>query len=236
MPVGAVVVNVPPHVLLVPLATVKPVGSVSLKATPVSAVVFALGLARVNVRLVVPFTATLLGLNCLAMVGGATTKMLAVLLATPVPPSVDVGAPAVLVEVPAVTPVTVTDTRHVPLLAAMVAPESEIVPGLVVVRVPPQIELVPLATVRLLGSESVNPTPLKLCVVFGFVRVKLTLVVPFKGTLDAPNALAMVGGATTVSAAVLLVVPVPPSTDVIAPVTLFFTPAVVPCTVTDIVH
>src|SRR5215469_3869055 len=41
----------------------------------------------------------------------------------------------------------------------------------------------------------------------------------------------MVGGATTVIVAVLLVAPVPPLADVTAPVVLFSTPAVVPVTV-----
>jgi hypothetical protein len=52
--------------------------------------------------------------------------------------------------------------------------------------------------------------------------------------LAAPNALAMVGGPTTVMLA-LEVLPVPPSVDVTCTL-LFFTPAVVPCTFTETVH
>ena len=56
--------------------------------------------------------------------------------------------------------------------------------------------------------------------------------------LDAPNALPMVGGdtAVTVTVAVLLTVPVPPSVELTAPVVLFFVPVVVPVTLTDSVH
>src|SRR5262249_51552290 len=49
---------------------------------------------------------------------------------------------------------------------------------------------------------------------------------------DAPKALVIVGGTTTVIVAVLLVAPVPPLADVTAPVVLFLTPAVVPVTFT----
>jgi hypothetical protein len=45
--------------------------------------------------------------------------------------------------------------------------------------------------------------------------------------------LAIEGGATTFRVAVLLVVPVPPSVDVTAPVVLFLVPAVVPVTFTE---
>src|ERR1041384_4314972 len=48
IPVGAVVVNVPPQTVEVAFATVNPVGRVSVNATPVSAVVFAAGLVIVN--------------------------------------------------------------------------------------------------------------------------------------------------------------------------------------------
>src|SRR5712692_9270690 len=55
--------------------------------------------------------------------------------------------------------------------------------------------------------------------------------------LAAPNALLMnIGGATTVSVAVLEVVPVPPSVEVTALVVLLLLPAVVPVTFTEKVH
>src|SRR5215471_409202 len=70
----------------------------------------------------------------------------------------------------------------------------------------------------------------------GLVMVKVTVVVPFSGMLAAPNALAIVGGATTFKSAVLLVCPVPPSVEVIAPVVLFASPSTVPCTSTLKLH
>jgi len=54
--------------------------------------------------------------------------------------------------------------------------------------------------------------------------------------LLAPNALLIEGGATTKSVAVLLVVPVPPSVELMAPVVLLLVPAVVPVTLTVIEH
>jgi len=72
IPVGAVVVRVPPQTVAVALATVSPVGSVSVKATPVSAVEV-LELLIVKVSDVVAFRAMLDGLNTLAMDGGPST-------------------------------------------------------------------------------------------------------------------------------------------------------------------
>jgi hypothetical protein len=96
MPVGAVVVNVPPHTVDVLFATVSPVGSVSVNATPVSDEVLGAGFVMVNCNDVVVFSAMLVGLNALAMDGGAITVRFAVAV-LPVPPSVEVTAPVVLV-------------------------------------------------------------------------------------------------------------------------------------------
>src|SRR5713101_7662449 len=112
MPVGLVVVNVPPHTVVVPLATVRPVGSVSLNATPASATVLAAGLVMVNIRDVVALRAIDAGLNTFAIEGGATTASVAVLLTEPVPPSAEVTAPVVLDLVPAVVPVTSAEKVH----------------------------------------------------------------------------------------------------------------------------
>src|SRR5882757_9445802 len=64
--------------------------------------------------------------------------------------------------------------------------------------------------------------------------VNVSEVEPFSGMLAAPNALIMTGGATTVIEA-LEVLPVPPSVEVTWTL-LFFTPAVVPCTLTETVQ
>ena len=117
---GAVVVSVPPQTVAEALATVRPVGSVSVNATPVSATAFAAGFVIVKVSDVVAFRAMLLGLNTLAIEGGATTLMEAEAV-PPVPPSVEVTLPVVLFCVPAAVPVTFTENVQ-ELLAARLAP------------------------------------------------------------------------------------------------------------------
>src|SRR6185437_7403589 len=84
IPVGAVVVSVPPQTVEVPLATVSPVGSVSVNATPVSETALAAGFVMVKVNDVVAFSAMVFGLKTLAIDGGATTWMVAVAV-LPVP-------------------------------------------------------------------------------------------------------------------------------------------------------
>jgi hypothetical protein len=70
---------------------------------------------------------------------------------------------------------------------------------------------------------------------FGFVIAKVSDVVPPSGMLGAPNALVRDGGPITVSVAVLLVAPGPDWVELIAPVVLLSTPAVL-VTFTVIVH
>src|SRR5260370_14083305 len=138
MPVGLVVVNVPPHTVVVPLATVRPVGSVSLNATPASATVLAAGLVMVNVRDVVALRAIDAGLNTLAIEGGATTVRMAGLLLEPVPPSKELTAPVVLELVPAVVPVTSTQIVHEPPDAIRPLPNQTVPEPAVAGTVPPQ--------------------------------------------------------------------------------------------------
>jgi hypothetical protein len=92
--------------------------------------------------------------------------------------------------------------------------------------------VLPLATVSPAGNVSVNVTPVSPTVLFGLVIVKLSDVVWFSGICDGTNDLLIVGGATTVTIAVLLVVPAPDSLELMLPVVLLLTPAVVPVTVT----
>lgn len=226
IPVGAVVTKVPPHTADVELATVRPVGSVSANATPSSEVVFPVGLVMVKFSEVVAFNAIADGLNTFAIDGGATTKMLA-LPVLPVPPSVEVTAEVVLLAVPAATPVTFTENVHVPPEASDPAERLIALPAAEMVPLP-QLPVKPFGvdTVRLLGRVSVKATPVSPTVVFGFVTVKLRLVVPFSGMLAAPNALLRAGGPTTVMLA-FEVLPVPPSVEFTV-TELFFTPTVVP--------
>ena len=93
-------------------------------------------------------------------------------------------------------------------------------PSLAVIVPAPHVPVRPLGvdSTKPEGSVSVTPIPLNAAVAFGFVIVKLRLVVPFRATKGDPNVLVMVGGATTVRVAVLLVTPAPLSFAEIVPV------------------
>ena len=190
----------------------------------------------VKVSVVVPFSGMVEGLNALAIDGGATTLMLAVAV-PPVPPSVEVTLPVVLVCCPAAMPVTLTENVQ-EALAAIVPPLRLItfVPAVAVIVPAPHVPVRPFGveTTRPAGSVSLKPTPVSATVVFGLVMVKLSEVEPFSGMLAAPKAFAMVGGATTVMEA-LEVLPVPAFVEVTWTL-LFFTPAVVPWTLTETVQ
>ena len=186
IPVGAVVVKVPPQTVEDAFATVNPTGSVSVNATPFKATVLATGFVIVKVKDVVALSAMFDGLKTFAIEGGATTVNTAVLLAAPVPPSVDVTAFVVLLFVPAVVPVTSTENVHDDPAAGdavSVPPERLMLPD------PPAAVIVPAphepvmfgvaATTTPEGRLSVNATPLSALAVFGFVTVKLRVVVPF---------------------------------------------------------
>src|SRR5262245_10712614 len=73
IPVGAVVVTVPPQITADAFATVRPVGRVSVNATPFNGSTLAPGLVMVNVSEVVAFKAIVDGLNAFAIDGGAST-------------------------------------------------------------------------------------------------------------------------------------------------------------------
>src|SRR5215510_5668389 len=123
------------------VVTTTPVGRVSVNATPVrspAAVVF--GLVIVKLREDIPPLAMVDGVNALLIEGGATTVMVAVLLVLPVPPSVELMVPVVLLCKPAVAPVTGTLKLQVVGLSpcASESPVKVILPVvLTVVRVPP---------------------------------------------------------------------------------------------------
>jgi hypothetical protein len=225
------IVRVPPQWLEpASFGTVSPDGSVSLKFIPVSPTV-EFGLVMLNVRLVVPFSGILAAPNILLITGGATTVIDA-LAVPPVPPLAADTFPVKLFLTPAVVPVTVTLNEQV-VLVPIAPPESVIMLGAVVVRVPPpHTAELPLGTVRPAGNVSVNATPVNAVVVFGFVIVKLSTLVPFSGIADASKPFMIDGGPTTVRVAVLLVAPVPLSVELIVPVVLFQTPVVEPVTVT----
>src|SRR5262249_9831050 len=138
---------------------------------------------------------------------------------------------------PAAVPVTFTEKVQ-ELLAGIVPPDKllTLVPCVAVIVPAPQVPLSPLGVeiTRPAGSVSLKATPLRATVVLLFWMVKVKLGERFKGIEAAPNALLMVGGATTVIEA-FDVLPVPPLVDVTCTL-LFFAPAVVPCTFSETVQ
>src|SRR5579859_3613914 len=231
----AVAVTVPPQLLLRPLgvATTRPAGRLSVKAIPVR-FTLAFELVRVKPTAAVPFSATAFTpKNDLLMVGGAATVNVADAV-PPVPPFVELTGPVVFVYTPPTALVTLAVTVH-ELFTGMLPPVREtLADPAVAVAVPPQVLLSPLgvATTRLAGKVSVKATPFSATpFAAGLVMVTVKLLVPFNGMPVGLKAFAMAGGAKT-SMLADAVRPVPPSTDVIVPVVLFFVPAAVPVTFT----
>jgi hypothetical protein len=147
----------------------------------------------------------------------------AVLLVEPVPPSLEVMAPVVLVSTPRPTPMTFKPMVHdAPGASDVFDMLSEVAPGFAMIE-PSQVE------VRLLGFAIASPegrlsakaTLCSVTTVFTLVMVKLKLVVPPTGTEAAPKELLIVGGAATVILADA-VLPVPPFVEDTAPLRLFF--------------
>jgi hypothetical protein len=209
----------------------------SVNATPVSAIAFAAGLLIAKVSEVDPFSGRVATPNVLVITGGLATVRFAVAV-LPVPPFVEVTAPVVFVKFPETVPVTFT-ARVQLLLAATVPPVSvTLLEPAVAVGVPPQVLVSPfgVATTIPAGRESANATPVSATVLAtGFVIVNVSVVVAFNATAVGLNALAIEGGATTLSDAEA-VPPVPPCVDVTFPVVLFCCPAAVPVTFTEKVH
>lgn len=209
-------------------ATAKPAGKASLKATPVRAVVLPAGLAIVKVSVVVPLSGTVGAPKALLIVGSANAVRVAVLLAVPVPPLVEVTAPVVLGKLPGAVAVTFTLTAQL-ALTATAPPVSETLPEpAVAVGVPAQVFVRPgvAAITRPVGNVSLKATPVRAAALdTGFVIVKVSVVVPFTPIEGAPKALLIVGGATEFRVAVLLAVPVPPLVELTAPVVLDKLPA-----------
>jgi hypothetical protein len=172
--------------------------------------------------------------------GPAPTTITLAEAVPPVPPSTEVTAPLILFCVPAVVPVTFTLNVHEALPASVALARLMLPDPAVAVIVPPaQLPVSPFGveTTRPAGSVSAKPTPLNVMEAFGLLIVKLSEVDPFSAMLAAPNDFTIVGGA--IAATVTLadaVPPVPPSTEVTAPVVLFFVPSVMPVTFTLKVH
>src|SRR5437764_3302038 len=201
VPEPAVAVIVPPPQLpLSPLcgATTRLAGKVSVKPIPVRAPGLAAGLLIVKARVEFVVGAMTLGVNDLVIEGGPNTSILAVAV-VPLPLSVALMTPVVLILCPGVTPVTFTENEQEPF-AGNVPPERltknrpEIWP---VCTVPPQNEpMTPRGAVdKPVGRLSPNAMFESDTVVLGLVILNVRLVVPPTGMLAAPKFLLNVGGA-----------------------------------------
>src|SRR4029077_4949557 len=104
------------------------------------------GLLILKVSEVLAFSKMLAAPKALVIVGAEETVRLAEAV-LPVPPLVEVTLPVVFVYCPSAAPVTAMLNWHW-LLVLMLAPESAIPVGAVVVSVPPQTVAEALATVR----------------------------------------------------------------------------------------
>src|SRR5882724_5729541 len=187
----------------------------------------------VKVNDIVPFSGTVAAPNALMITGGPATVTLAFDV-LPGPLSVAVTC-TLLFCIPTAVPFTFTLTVH-EAPAARVAPArlAEPEPAVAVIVPPPHDPANPfgVATTRPAGRLSVNAMPVSTMVlVAGLVMVKVKLVDPLRGIVNALNNLVMVGGDATVRLADA-VFPVPPLVEVTFPVVLLFTPEVVPVTFT----
>jgi hypothetical protein len=176
---------VPPHVLLSPfgVATISPVGNVSVNATPLSANALPPGFVIVNVSDVFVPSGILAAPNALLIVGGIATLTFAVLLVVPVPPWVEEIVPVVLGRLMPVDPP----------LTSTVSVQDEFTPSVAAARlivvVPAGAVGVPLQVPPIFGIAAivrppvrVSEKPMPVCAtVFaaGFVIVNVTVVLAF---------------------------------------------------------
>jgi hypothetical protein len=170
----------PPHDPVSPfgVAMVKPLGNVSVKAVPLSAVA-AFAFEIVKLKLDVLPAGTLDGVNDWVIEGRATTVKPADAV-LPVPSFVEVMALVVLLYAPAALTTTFTlNVQELP--AARVAPESVTlpVPAIAVIVPPPHDPVNPFGvdTVMPDGSVSVNASPVAAVELSVFVTVKLNWLV-----------------------------------------------------------
>ena len=176
--------------------TIRPAGSVSVKASPVSGIGFGLVSVKVRAVLLVPNTWICESANALVIVDGTTTINVAN-PGLPLPPSIDVTWLVALFFLPPVVALIVTVIKHV-LSGGSVPPVRLMLPA-VVVTIPPQAGVVPVeVTTSPAGRTSVKPTPVSEKVRFGLRILRVKVVVEPRGTVALPKALLMIGGAGTV--------------------------------------
>src|ERR1700691_435318 len=231
LPPPCAALGVPPQVLVCPLgdATTSPIGSASVNAIPAMDSA-GFGLLRLKVKVVVLFSGILAAPNAIKSVGAANTVTLAV-ETLPAPPVTEVTE-TVLFCVPAAMPVTFSDSVH-DALAARVPPDKVTEPPPAAAAAdPPHVLVRPLgdATTSPAGNLSVKATPVNgMLLAAGLTMVNDNAIEPFSGTLAAPNAVEMAGGAATARLADA-VLPVPPLADATAAVVLVYAAEAVPVT------
>lgn len=226
----------PPQLPVSPFGveTIRPVGNVSLKPTPVSPTVLPAGLAIVKLKVADPFSGMLAAAKASLIIGGAATATEAEAV-PPVPPSTEVTPPVMLFCAPAAVPFTFAENVQ-EVFAPRAAPVklTTPVPAVAVIVPPPQVPANPLgvATTKPAGSVSLKLTPVR-AIAFTAVleTVKLREVLPLSGIEAAPKDLAIEGGAPTVRLAVAEL-PVPPLAEDTAPVGLVKVPAALSVTFT----
>jgi len=220
----AVIVPLPHEPVTIVDANLTPPGNESVNATPLNALTVS-GLVTVKLNVLLLLSGMVFGLNDLLIVGAETTVSVSEAV-PPVPPSVELTLSVVLTCAPALIPVTLTENVHEPLEAS-VPPDKLTVDGdpggllivAVIVPLPHEPVTVVDASFTPTGNESVNASPLSATLLFGFVSIKLKVLLLFSGMLFGLNDLAMVGGPATVSVAVAAT-PLPPSVELIGPVLL----------------
>jgi len=181
-PATAVIVP-PPHAPTKPLsgcATVRPAGSVSLKAISLNGAGLSTGLLIVKLRIVLPNRNSICeSLNALVSVGGLSTVTEAEAV-FPLPASFDVMGVVRLFFMPGFVALTGTVNVHdVPGINVPPAKVILFVGGPVSVSVPPHATPLPVITVSPAGSESLKPRPVNETVGFGLKIVKAKLATAF---------------------------------------------------------
>jgi hypothetical protein len=127
-----------------------------------------------------------------------TATVSVALAVPPAPLSVDVIFPVTFVQEPAVVPVIVAETVHVPLAGILPLARAIERKLAATVTVPPQdvVTEFEFATIIPAGRGSVKATPLRYHE-FGLPSVKVNVVLVPNVIVLAPNALAIDGGAVT---------------------------------------
>jgi hypothetical protein len=171
----------------------------------------------VMVSVDVPPTAIDIGENIFVTLGGAKTLSVA-LAVPPAPVSVALTLPVVFGLAPAVVALTTTLIAHVLLPPVPSEPPDRLMAvapadGL---NVPPQVVVAPgvALTSTPAGSESLIDRPVSASEGFGLVKLMVNVEVLPTAMLVGEKLLETVGGAATISVAVLETTPVPPLAEV----------------------